>query len=181
MRSVTIHDMTFRESYTPEDIARAVESVAQRINSDYEGRDPLFVCVLNGAFIYAADLLRRITLPCRVTFVRFRSYDGTSTTGEIKELIGLSEDVYHQDVIVIEDIVDTGYTMHYFKHKLEDMGAASVRVTSLLFKPEALRCEDARPDYVGIEVPKQFCIGYGLDLDDYQRNLDALYTLQKPS
>ena len=171
--------MTFEERFTPAQIQEAVTHLAQRINHDYEGRQPLFICVLNGAFVFAADLMRQVSLDCRITFVRLRSYEGTATTGQITELIGLSEDVYHRDVIVVEDIVDTGNTMHYFKHKLEENGATSVRVASLLFKPDALQREDARPDYIGFEVPKHFCIGYGLDLDGLCRNLDAIYTLKQ--
>lgn len=179
MKTVQEQGMTFVESISVAQIAEAVQKVADRINHDYEGREPLFVCVLNGAFIFAADLFRKVSLRTRMTFVRLKSYSGTSSTGEVRELVELNEDITGQDIIVIEDIVDTGYSMHYYKQHLLDQGAKSVEVCTFLFKPTALLCPDAKPKYVGMEIPKEFIIGYGLDLDDYCRNLDAIYTLQK--
>ena len=178
MRKVEISNMTFEESVTPEQIAYAVNNVAERINRDYAGREPLFICILNGAFIYAADLFRKITLHSEITFVRLKSYTGMSTTGEIRELIGLSEPIEGRDVIIIEDIVDTGHSMHYYKEKLLSQGAKSVAITAFFFKPEALKYPDAKPDYIGMEIAKEFIIGYGLDLDGYARNLDAIYKLK---
>lgn len=179
MRTVTFNNMTFREFLTPKDIAGIVESVAKRINADYEGKNPLFICALNGAFIYAADLFRRITPPAEITFVRLKSYDGTSSTGEIELITPLYEPVQGRDVIIIEDIVESGLTMHYFKQTLLEAGAASVAVTSLVFKPASLVYEDARPEYIGKEIPQAFIIGYGLDIDEQARNLDAIYQLQE--
>lgn len=179
MRSVTINRMTFDEFLTPQDIARIVEQVAERINADYAGKSPLFICVLNGAFMYASDLFRHITLPAEITFVRLKSYQGTSSSGEVEFITPLYEPVQGRDVIIIEDIVDTGLTMHSFRRLLSDAGAASVALTTFFFKPEALLYPDARPEYVGKEIPKQFIIGYGLDLDEQARNLDAVYTLRE--
>lgn len=178
MRSVTYHNMTFDEFLTPKDIEGIVEHVASRINADYEGKSPLFICALNGAFVYAADLFRRIKLPADITFVRLKSYDGTSSTGEVELITPLYEPVQGRDVIIIEDIVDSGLTMHIFRQMLLDAGAESVALTAFLFKPEALQYEDARPEYIGREIPNKFIIGYGLDLDDQARNLDAIYQLR---
>lgn len=171
--------MTFEETLTPEMIAGAVERVAGEINQDYAGMEPLFVCVLNGAFIFAADLFRKIRLHSDITFVRLKSYTGTSNSGEVREIVNLYEDIRGRDIIVIEDIVDTGNSMHHFLQALQEAGARSATVCSFLFKPDALQCPDARPKYVGFEIPKQFILGYGLDLDEFERNRDAVYTLKK--
>lgn len=179
MRSVTINGMTFDEFLTPKDITDIVERVAQRIEADYEGKNPLFICALNGAFIYAADLFRRVHIPAEITFVRLKSYDGTSSTGEVELITPLYESVQGRDVIIIEDIVDSGLTMHIFRQMLLDAGAESVALTAFLFKPAALQYEDARPEYIGKEIPKKFIIGYGLDLDEQARNLDAVYQLRE--
>lgn len=179
MRSVTINGMTFDEFLTPKDITDIVERVAQSIEVDYEGKNPLFICALNGAFIYAADLFRRVHLPAEITFVRLKSYDGTSSTGEVELITPLYESVQGRDVIIVEDIVDTGLTMHIFRQMLLDAGAESVALTAFLFKPEAIQYEDARPEYIGKEIPKKFIIGYGLDLDEQARNLDAVYQLRE--
>ena len=178
MRSITINNMTFDEFLTPQNIAEIVERVANRINADYEGKTPLFICVLNGAFMYAADLFRHITLPAEITFVRLKSYEGTSSTGEVELITPLYEPVQGRDVIIVEDIVDSGLTMHSFRQMLLDAGAESVALTTFFFKPESLLYPDAKPEYIGMEIPRQFIIGYGLDLDEQARNLDAVYTLR---
>ena len=170
--------LQFTESISSEEIQKEVTRVASEINLDYAGREPLFVCVLNGAFMYASDLFKRITLPSEITLVRLKSYEGTATTGEVKILTPLTVDVEDRDVIVIEDIIDTGLTMHGFIEQLEKMGARSVELTSFLFKPEALRYADATPKYAGLEIPTKFVLGYGLDFDEKGRNLPALYVLR---
>lgn len=178
MQSVEVNGLVFDEYLSTKEISKIVASVATRINRDYAGKEPLFICVLNGAFIYASDLFKRITLPCEITFVRLKSYEGTATTGEVKILTPLTVDVEDRDVIVIEDIIDTGLTMHGFIEQLEKMGARSVELTSFLFKPEALRYADATPKYAGLEIPTKFVLGYGLDFDEKGRNLPALYVLR---
>lgn len=177
MRSVELNNRVFDEYITPDEIQEAVKTVAERINADYAGREPLFVCVLNGAYIYAADLFRSINLHSEITFVRLKSYGGTSTTGNVRMIVPLQEDVKDRDVIVVEDIVDTGITMHGFKRLLREQGARSVAVTSFLFKPEALQHPDSEPEYVAFRIPRKFILGYGLDYDGYGRNLDAVYAL----
>lgn len=179
MRSVRINDLTFDEFLTPDDIARLVDQVAVRINTDYADKHPLFVCVLNGAFMYASDLFKRITVPSEITFIRLKSYSGTQTTGTIRELIPLQQSVEGRDVIIIEDIVDTGLTMHHFRRMLREQGVRSVALTSFLFKSDSLVYEDAKPEYIGIEIPTKFILGYGLDLDEQGRNLDAVYMLRQ--
>ncbi len=172
---VKYEGMEFAESISTNEIQEAVNRVAAAINADYAGREPLFVCVLNGAFMYASDLMKRITLPCEITFVRMKSYEGTETTDKVNMLIPLQVDVKGRDVIVIEDIVDTGITMHAFMEELRKMGAKSVELTSMLYKPESLRYEDVKPKYYGLAIPPAFIIGYGLDINEKARNLESIY------
>lgn len=178
MQTVEVNKLVFDEYLSAEKIAEIVSNVADRINNDYAGKEPLFICVLNGAFMYASDLFKHITLPSEITFVRLKSYEGTATTGDVKILTPLTIDITGRDVIVIEDIVDTGLTMHGFMRQLKEMGANSVELTSFLFKPEALKYADATPKYAGLEIPTKFVLGYGLDFDEKGRNLPALYVLR---
>ena len=178
MVSVSVNNRVFDEYVSAQEIAQCVAQVAERINTDYAGKEPLFVCVLNGAFMYASDLFKQITLPAEITFVRLKSYEGTSTTGEVTVVTPLSVSVEGRDVIVIEDIVDTGLTMHGFVKYLKEQGANSVEITSFLFKPDALRFSDAEPKYVGMSIPTKFVLGYGLDYDELGRNLPSLYVLR---
>lgn len=166
----------FEESISSEEIRKEVMRVAAEINNDYAGTEPLFICVLNGAFMFASDLMKYITLPAEITFVRMKSYEGTETTGKVNMLIPLQVDVKGRDVIVVEDIVDTGITMHAFMNNLTELGAKSVALTSFLYKPDSLRYADAAPQYYGKAIPPAFIIGYGLDLNEKARNLDAIYT-----
>ena len=178
MQTVEVNGLVFDEYLSTKEISKIVANVAARINRDYAGKEPLFICVLNGAFMYASDLFKRITLSCEITFVRLKSYEGTATTGEVKILTPLTANIQGRDVIVIEDIVDTGLTMHGFMRQLKEMGANSVELTSFLFKPEALKYADATPKYAGLEIPTKFVLGYGLDFDEKGRNLPALYVLR---
>lgn len=166
----------FKETISATEIQKEVKRVADEINADYAGRELLFICVLNGAFMYAADLMKHVTLPSEITFVRLKSYEGTATTGMVNKLIPLQVDVKDRDVIVIEDIVDTGITMHAFMKELRELGARSVELTSFLYKPESLRHEEAKPKYYGLAIPPAFIIGYGLDINEKARNLAAIYT-----
>ncbi len=166
----------FKESISAEEIQKQVARVAQEINADYAGKEPLFVCVLNGAFMYASDLMKHISLPAEITFVRLKSYEGTETIGKVDMLIPLQVDVKGRDVIVVEDIVDTGITMRAFMNNLREMGATSVALTSFLYKPESLRYEEVKPKYYGLAIPPAFIIGYGLDINEKARNLDAIYS-----
>ncbi len=178
METVSIKDKNFRLSITAEEIEKAVSEVAQRINHDLKDTNPLFICVLNGAFMFASDLMKHVELPCEISFVKLASYEGTSSTGKIKEMIGLKEDIKDRTVVVVEDIVDTGFTMQNILDSLKKQGAKSIHVCTFLQKPEALQC-DICVDYVAMKIPNEFIVGYGLDYDGYGRNLKAIYTLIK--
>lgn len=176
---VQVKDKQFRVSIQADELCVAVERVAQQINHDYAGKEPLFLIVLNGAFMFASDLLKSITLPCTMSCVKLSSYAGLSTTGTVREVIGIGTDLKGKDVIIIEDIVDTGTTMHSLLPQLRNMGVASAEICTLLHKPEALVYDDARPKYIALNIPPDFIIGYGLDYDGYARNLPQIYTLVK--
>ena len=179
MKTIEEQGHLFEEWLTPAQIEADVQQVADRINADYAGKIPLFVVVLNGAFIFASDLFRKIQGHCEVTFIRVSSYWGMASTGELKFIVPLQENVKDRDVIIVEDIVDTGLTIHQLKAHMRAQGAKSVRVTSMLFKPEKLEYKDAEPDYVGRRITNEFVIGYGLDLDGFVRNLDAIYKIKE--
>ena len=179
MRTIIEQGHTFEEWLTPEQIAKDVTELANCINADYAGREPLFVVVLNGAFIFAADLIRRVNLHCETTFIRVSSYWGMATTGKLEFIVPLQQVVEGRDVIIVEDIVDTGLTIHQLKAHLRAEGAQSVSVASMLFKPNKLEYNDAKPDYVGREITNEFVIGYGLDFDGFARNLDSIYKVKE--
>jgi len=176
MEKVKVRDKEFSLFLTAEDIDKAVEQVAEMINIDMKGRDPLFLCVLNGAFIFASDLLKKVEVDCEISFVKLSSYVGTKTTNSVRELIGLDQVLIDRAVVVIEDIIDTGITMEYTLDKLRSLGASDVRIASLLFKPEAFK-KDYPIDYVGIVIPNEFIVGYGLDYDGHGRNLPDIYKI----
>ena len=176
-KEVTLGDKVFVPYLSGEKISNAVRLVAEKINADYQGKNPLFLVVLNGAFLFAADLLRSIDLDCEVSFVKFSSYQGTHSTGKVKELIGLNESLGGRDVIIVEDIVDTGTTIVQMLADLADRQTASVRVATLLFKPEAYK-KDIVIDYIGLEIPNAFIVGYGLDYDGLGRNLKEIYVIK---
>lgn len=174
---VKLGDKTFVPYLSGETIGTAVKGVADKINTDYRGKNPLFLVVLNGAFLFAADLLRSIDVDCEVSFVKFSSYEGISTTGKVKELIGLNESLEGRDVIIVEDIVDTGTTIVQMMADLDQRHTASVKIATLLFKPEAYK-KDIKIDYVGLEIPNAFIVGYGLDYDGLGRNLKDIYVIK---
>ncbi|MGN0010871.1 MAG: hypoxanthine phosphoribosyltransferase [Marinilabiliaceae bacterium] len=176
MARVKVLDKTFETTYPESRILEAVGKVADAINSDMDGKDPLFLCVLNGAFMFASDLMKRVTIPSRISFVKLASYSGTQSTGVIKELIGLNEDLTGRNVILIEDIVDTGVTIKSLVEQCEAKGAADVRIATLLFKPGSCKLPK-KPEYIGLEIPNDFIVGYGLDYDGYGRNLPEILTL----
>ena len=151
--------------------------LAERINSDYEGQPPpLFLVVLNGAFIFAAALLQRIQIPCEVSFVKLASYQQTASSGKVKQLIGLDESIVGRHVVIVEDIVDTGLTMQQLTGQLQALGAANVKVATLLHKPDATQ-NDVHLDFVGFTIKNKFVVGFGLDYDGLGRNLPAIYVL----
>lgn len=175
--TVLIGDRNFEVFITEEQISASIAKVAKKINNDYSNKNPLFICVLNGAFMYAADLLRAIHIPCEITFIRVSSYSGTTSTGEVKEIVGLTLPLENRNIIIIEDIVDTGLTVKRLTDQFIALKANSVEVTTMLQKPEALEHE-LHIKYPCIEIPNAFVIGYGLDLDGQARNLSEIYIIK---
>ena len=176
MSTVQVLDKKFRTSIPEEEILRRVKAVAARINHDMADKNPLFLAVLNGAFVFAADLMREITIPCEISFVKLASYAGTMSTGKVTEVIGINEDLTNRHVIIVEDIVDTGRTMERMLETLGTRHPASVHICTLLLKPEKLEV-DLNIEYAAIEIPNEFIIGYGLDYDQQARNLRDIYTI----
>lgn len=176
MDTIQIHDKKFTLSISENEILAAVKRVGEAINREMADSNPLFICVLNGAFMFAGDLMKTVNFPCEITFVKLSSYDGLVTTGSVKEVIGLNESVVGRNVIVVEDIVDTGITMEKIIGSLNAKGAKSIKVATFLQKPEALQ-RDIQVDYVAMKIPNQFIVGYGLDYDGYGRNLKEIYTV----
>ena len=179
MEEVTYQGLTFAPYIRREEIAKQVYRLAQDIKRDYANKNPLFLCVLNGSFIFAADLFRACGLhDAEITFIRFKSYDGMSSTGNVKEIMGLSEDITGRHVLIVEDIIDSGITAAQLRKELAKQNPASIKMVSLLFKPESLTVGNA-PEYVGFEIPPKFILGYGLDLDGLARNLPDIYVLKE--
>ena len=171
---ITVHNKAFRPYMPAGELAEAVEALASRLNSDYADRRPLFVVVLTGAFMFASDLLKHITIPCEIVFIRVASYEGTESTGSVREILGLREEIEGRHLIIVEDIVDTGTTMHHLLPTLRAKGPASVEIATLFFKPESLRHE-LTLNYVAKQIPNDFVVGYGLDYDGLGRNLPDVY------
>jgi hypoxanthine phosphoribosyltransferase len=179
MKEITIQGLTFEPYISREEIAKQVERVAAEVKRDCVTDSPIFVCVLKGAFMFAADLYRVIDMPkSEIAFIRYKSYSGTKSTGEMNKILGLNDDVTGREVIIIEDIVDTGLTAHALRSDIEAMSPMSVKMATLLYKPESLKYGKA-PEYVGFEIPPKFIIGYGLDLDEKVRGLDEIYVLKQ--
>lgn len=177
--TVTAHDLTFEPLIDRSEIIEKVQSIGKQISRDYEGKCPLFLSVLNGSFIFAADLLRACDLECEVSFLRFSSYDGTQSSGQISTVFGLDRPVKDRHIIVVEDIVDSGQTLHHFMAELNDLEPASVALAVLLLKPDALQF-DLNINYLGFEISNKFVVGYGLDYNGLCRNLDGIYQLALP-
>jgi len=173
-QTLRVHDLDFQPYLAESDIQERVRTLAARINLDYEGKNPVFVAVLNGAFMFAADLFRHVAIACEITFIKVASYEGTESTGQVNELIGMGMSVADRHVVVVEDIVDSGKTMQVILAQLEGMQVASVNIASLLLKPERLQFP-VDIAYLGFEVPDKFLLGYGLDYDGQGRNLRDIY------
>ena len=176
MSIVTIKDKTFKTFIPEAEIKQRVKAVAEKINRDMADKNPLLLAVLNGSFMFAADLMRDITIPCEISFGKLASYQGTTSTGEIKEVIGLNEDIAGRTVIIVEDIVDTGATMKRMIETLGTRNPESIHICTLLLKPDKLRVP-LDIAYTAIEIPNDFILGYGLDYDQQGRNLRDIYTL----
>lgn len=176
MKRVTYRGLTFETYIARETIAARISEIAAEISERFKGKVPLLICVLNGAFPFAADLFRDLDIDAEITFIRLKSYEATGSTGTVKEIVGLTEDIEGRDVIVVEDIIDTGNTMAKLVKDLEARRPASLSIATLLYKPDALQ-NDVKADYVGFTIPTKFIIGFGLDLDGIGRNLRDIYSL----
>ena len=178
METIQVKDRVFVPFIKEEQLQKEVKRVAQEINRDYKDKEPLFLCILNGAFMFAADLLKNVSVPCNVSFVKVASYSGTDTTGKVKELMGLQESVEGRHVIIVEDIVDTGYTMRDILESLAEKNASSVEVCAVLCKPDKLKV-DLKLKYLALNIPNGFIVGYGLDYDGFGRNSRDIYQIVK--
>jgi len=178
MKEIRILDKKFKEFITEEQIRIRVEELAFQINRELAGKDVVFLGILNGAFLFAADLFRQINLEARISFIKLASYQGTTSQGLIKELIGWNEDIKNKTVVVIEDIVDTGNTLERIVDELVVRKAAEIKISALLYKPAAYK-KEIPLHYIGFEIPNDFVVGYGLDYDGYGRNLPSVYSLSK--
>lgn len=176
MKKLTILDKTFVLSIPAAHIQAAVTTIAQRMNADFPGQNPLFLIILNGSFIFAADLVKQITIPCEMTFLKVASYQGTTSTGTIKEVLGLDATLKDRVVIIVEDIVDTGHTLDYIIQQVQQHQPRSIKVATLLYKPDAVQ-KVVPLDYVGLEIPNDFIVGYGLDYNGYGRNSADIFVL----
>jgi hypoxanthine phosphoribosyltransferase len=177
MKQVKIHDKTFGLFLPYEKIRATVEKMAERMNNDLAGKNPLFICILNGSFMFAAELFKRIDfVDSEISFVKLASYDGDQSSGKVKQLIGLNEKIEGRTVVVLEDIVDSGITIENIQEQLKKLKPEKVYIATLLLKPDALQ-KEVQLDYVGLEIPNDFIVGYGLDYDGHGRNLIDIYSV----
>lgn len=174
---VSILDKNFETFIQADEIANEVKSLARKISEDYAGKEVLFLSILNGAFMFAADLYRNISLPSQISFVKVQSYAGMESTGRVDEVIGLTEDIKGKELVIIEDIVDSGITIEKVKKLLSKGGPSSISVCTLLFKPDAFQGQQ-KPEYIGFAIPNKFVVGYGLDYNGYGRNLEEICQLK---
>jgi len=176
MSKIKLHDKIFKPKISAAEISKAVSDVASSINKDLKGKKPLFLAVLNGSFMFASDLMKKIKIDCEISFVKVASYEATGTTGKVKQLIGINEDIKGRTVVIVEDIVDTGNTIENIWNQLHALGAVDVRIATLLYKPEAYT-KTVPLNYVAIVASNDFIVGYGLDYNGLGRNLDSIFVL----
>lgn len=180
MATIKVHDKTF-DIYLPEaQIQEKIKGLANQINQDYAGKRPLFIAILNGSFMFASDLFKYLTIDAEICFIKLASYKGMKSSGHVVTAIGLDQDLFGREIIIVEDIVDTGKTLSEFLPKLEHQQPASLKIASLLHKPEALKYP-LTIDYVGFTIPNKFVVGYGLDYDGLGRNLKEIYQVVEGS
>lgn len=176
MSTIKVHDKFFKPFLSKAIIHQRIEELGKQIDEDYKGLNPLFIAVLNGSFIFAADLFRNITIEAEISFIKLASYKGTTSTGNVVTAIGMEENLHHRHVILLEDIIDTGKTLNAFLPEIYSRQPLSLKIASFLSKPEALQ-HDIKANYLGFEIPNKFVLGYGLDYDGLGRNLPELYEL----
>ncbi len=171
-----VKDLEFREFISTQSVEEKVKALAAQVNTDYEDKAPLILPILNGSFIFASDLVKELTIPCKVSFVKVSSYNGVQSTGQLKTLIGLEESLFNQHILIVEDIVDTGLTLQKIMEELRGLGTKSVEVVALLRKKPA-REKNVDVKYVGFDIDDEFVLGYGLDYDGFGRNTKQIYQL----
>lgn len=177
MKQVKIYDKTFQLFIPYEKIRSTIEKIAKSMNRDLAGKNPIFICILNGSFMFAAELYKRIELvETEISFVKLASYNGEKTSGEVKQLIGLNEKIEGRTVVILEDIVDSGLTIEHIQEQLQQLNPSEVLVATLLLKPDSLK-KKVKLDYIGMEIPNDFIVGYGLDYNGYGRNLIDIYSV----
>ena len=176
MANLKVHDKEFIPYLSASEIEEQVARVASEINKDYEGKKPLFIAILNGAFIFASDLFKKINVQAEICFIKLASYKGVKSTGKVITAIGLDAEIYNRDVVIIEDIVDTGKTLSQFLPQLQHQQPASLKIAALLHKPSAT-IYSLNIDYLGFTIPDKFVLGYGLDYDGLGRNIKEIYQL----
>ena len=178
MQEITILDKTFSISISEEKIQKRITEMAHQINEELKGKEVIFMAILNGAFMFASDLYKQINIDSQITFLKLASYSGTSTSGNVKRLIGINEDIQNKTVVVLEDIIDTGITMGNILKQLNGYEPAEIKVATFLLKPEVFQ-NKLKVDYIGLEIPNEFIVGYGLDYNGFGRNYKDIYTLVK--
>lgn len=176
METIRIKDKQFKTFITEEQILKEVARVGEEINRDLADANPLFVSVLNGSFMFTADLMKHVSVPCEISFVKLASYAGTSSTGKVKELVGLNDDITGRTIVVVEDIIDTGLTMERLIETLKARNPKEIRIATLLVKPDKLKV-DLDINYIAMSIPNDFIVGYGLDYDGLGRNYRDIYTV----
>lgn len=176
MSTIRVHDKDFEPYLSAEEITEKIKGIARKLDSDYGGKKPLFVAILNGSFMFASDLFKAITIESEICFIKLASYKGTKSTGQVITAIGLDTDLHGRHVVILEDIVDTGKTLSEFLPQLEHQQPSSLKIAALLHKPEAT-VYPIKIDYLGFSVPNKFLLGYGLDYDGLGRNIPSIYKL----
>jgi hypoxanthine phosphoribosyltransferase len=174
MSTIRIHDKTFEIYLSETAIQERVKDIAESINRDYQNKRPLFIAILNGSFMFASDLFKHLTIDTEISFIKLASYKGMRSTGNVITSIGLDVDLFGKDLIIIEDIVDTGKTLYHFLPKIKDHHPSSLKIAALLHKPDATRFP-LTLDYIGFSIPDKFVVGYGLDYDGLGRNLKEIH------
>jgi hypoxanthine phosphoribosyltransferase len=179
MPSIKVHDKEFEIYLSEHDIQEKIKELAKQLENDYKDKNPLFIAILNGSFMFASDIFKNLNIDAEICFIKLASYKGMKSTGNVITAIGLDQDLYDRHVIIIEDIVDTGKTLYNFLPKLQHQQTASLKIVTLLHKPEATTFP-LTIDYIGFSIPNKFVVGYGLDYDGLGRNLKEIYQLAEP-
>ncbi len=174
MDKISLLGKDFQTFISSDEIDQITSKIASSIENDFKGQEILFIAVLNGAFIFASDVIRKIKQPCSISFIKCSSYSGTTSSGSVKNLIGLDEDITGKTIVLLEDIIDTGLTVSFIINELKNKGAHKIKIASLLFKPECCKT-NLKIDYLGREIPDRFVIGYGMDFNALGRNLESIY------